>query len=130
MCWRFGAVWSRSSQDGRVYTRQEFESRSHAVSLLPATVLREGEARLCSLEVARRSEWLERAADDLREADHDLTAAPPLCEGRSFTVSRPRKRSLKAFLAAHERPFRRTHDEAGIEISGCEELWAGPFPGV
>ena len=23
-------------------------------------------------------EWLERAADDLREAEHDLTAAPPL----------------------------------------------------
>ena len=29
-------------------------------------------------------EWLERAADDLREAEHDLTAATPLLRGAVF----------------------------------------------
>ena len=55
-------------------------------------------------------EWLERAVDDLREAEHDLTAAPPLVRGVVFHCQQAAEKALKAFLAAHERPFPRTHD--------------------
>jgi HEPN domain-containing protein len=63
-------------------------------------------------------EWLERAADDLREAAHDLTAAPLLVRGAVFHCQQAAEKALKAFLAAHERPFRRTHDldELGIAV--------------
>jgi HEPN domain-containing protein len=55
-------------------------------------------------------EWLERAADDLREAEHDLTAAPLLARGAVFHCQQAAEKALKAFLSAHERPFPRTHD--------------------
>jgi len=60
--------------------------------------------------VAEVRERLERAADNLREAEHDLTAAPPLVRGAVFRCQQAVEKALKAFLAAHERPFRRTHD--------------------
>ena len=55
-------------------------------------------------------EWLERAADDLREAEHDLTAAPPLVRGSVFHSQQAAEKALKAFLTAHDRPFPKTHD--------------------
>lgn len=55
-------------------------------------------------------DWLQRAADDLREAEHDLTAAPPLVRGAVFHSQQAAERALKAFLAAHDRPFSKTHD--------------------
>jgi HEPN domain-containing protein len=55
-------------------------------------------------------EWLERAADDLREAEHDLTAAPPLLRGAVFHSQQAAEKALKAFLAAHNCPFPKTHD--------------------
>jgi len=63
-------------------------------------------------------EWIERAAEDLREADHDLAGAPPLVRGAVFHSQQTAEKALKAFLAAHERPFRRTHDldELGMAV--------------
>lgn len=63
-------------------------------------------------------EWLERAADDLQEAEHDLAAAPPLVRGAVFHSQQAAEKPLKAFLAAHEWPFSRTHDldELGIAV--------------
>jgi len=55
-------------------------------------------------------EWLERAVDDLREAEHDLTAAPPLVRGSVFHSQQAAEKALKAFLAAHDHPFPKTHD--------------------
>ncbi len=71
-------------------------------------------------------EWLERAADDLREAEHDLTAAPPLLRGAVFHSQQAAEKALKAFLAAHERPFPRTHDldELGIAVVALDSTLA------
>ncbi|MBM4062335.1 MAG: HEPN domain-containing protein [Planctomycetes bacterium] len=55
-------------------------------------------------------DWLLRAAEDLREAEHDLVAAPPLIRGAVFHCQQAAEKTIKAFLAAHERPFRKTHD--------------------
>ncbi len=55
-------------------------------------------------------EWLERAHEDLREAEHKLTATPPLLRGALFHCQQAAEKALKAFLTAHERPFGKTHD--------------------
>ncbi len=71
-------------------------------------------------------EWPERAADDLREAEHDLTAAPPLLRGAAFHSQQAAEKALKAFLAAHERPFPRTHDldTLGITVVALDSTMA------
>ncbi len=67
---------------------------------------------------AEVQEWLERAVDDLREAAHDPTASPPLLRGSLFHSQQAAEKALKAFLAAHELPLRRTHDldEIGMAV--------------
>jgi HEPN domain-containing protein len=55
-------------------------------------------------------DWVERAADDLREAEHNLTAAPPLVRGALFHSQQTAEKALKALLAAHDHPFPKTHD--------------------
>jgi HEPN domain-containing protein len=76
--------------------------------------------------VAEVREWLERAADDLREAKHDLTAAPPLVRGAVFHCQQTAEKALKAFLSAHEYQFRRTHDldELGIAVMALDSTLA------
>jgi HEPN domain-containing protein len=39
-------------------------------------------------------EWLERAADDLREAEHDLTAVQPLVRGAVFHCQQAAEKAL------------------------------------
>ncbi|MBI4317304.1 MAG: HEPN domain-containing protein [Chloroflexi bacterium] len=39
-------------------------------------------------------EWLERAADDLREAEHDLVAVPPLVRGTAFHSQQAAEKAL------------------------------------
>lgn len=65
--------------------------------------------------------WLQKAANDLRGADVDLAASPPLIEDALFHCQQAAEKALKGFLAAHDRPFRKTHDldELG---RACEEL--------
>jgi HEPN domain-containing protein len=60
--------------------------------------------------LAEVREWLQRAMEDLREAEHDLVATPPLVRGAVFHCQQAAEKSLKAFLSAHEEPFRKTHD--------------------
>lgn len=55
-------------------------------------------------------EWIERAADDLREAELDLTPVPPLIRGALFHSQQAAEKALKALLAAHDHPFPKTHD--------------------
>ncbi|MBV9280678.1 MAG: HEPN domain-containing protein, partial [Chloroflexi bacterium] len=71
-------------------------------------------------------EWLERAADDLREAEHDLGADPPLVRGAVFHSQQAAEKALKAFLAAHDRPFRKTHDldEVGRAVTALDSTLA------
>lgn len=58
--------------------------------------------------------WLRRAAADLRGAEVDLAAAPPLIGDAVFHCQQAAEKALKAFLAWHDVPFRKTHDLAEI----------------
>jgi HEPN domain-containing protein len=53
--------------------------------------------------------WLIKAANDLRGADVDLAAAPPLLEDALFHGQQLVEKSFQAFLTYHQQPFRRTH---------------------
>ena len=55
-------------------------------------------------------QWLRHSAEDLRAASHDLQAAPPLVGDVLFHCQQAVEKALKAFLAWHLQPFRRTHD--------------------
>lgn len=64
-------------------------------------------------ETARTAEatgWLRKARGDLRGAELDLAADPPLLEDAAFHAQQAVEKTLKAFLVWHERPFRKTHD--------------------
>lgn len=54
--------------------------------------------------------WLTKAAVDLRAGDHDLAASPPLLEDVVFHSQQAVEKALKAFLAWHDEPFRKTHN--------------------
>jgi HEPN domain-containing protein len=58
--------------------------------------------------------WLRRAAADLRGAEIDLAADPPLAGDAVFHCQQAAEKALKAFLAWHDVPFRKTHDLAEI----------------
>jgi HEPN domain-containing protein len=58
--------------------------------------------------------WLRRAAADFRGADVDLAADPPLIGDAVFHCQQAAEKALKAFLAWHDVPFRKTHDLAEI----------------
>jgi HEPN domain-containing protein len=58
--------------------------------------------------------WLRRAAADLRGADVDLAADPPLIGDAVFHCQQAAEKALKAFLAWHDVPFRKTHDLAEV----------------
>ena len=68
--------------------------------------------------------WLSKAASDLRGAHIDLEADPPLIEDALFHCQQAAEKSLKAFLTAHDTPFKKPHDldELG---RACLELDAG-----
>jgi len=52
--------------------------------------------------------WLRRAAADLRGAEVDLAADPPLAGDAVFHCQQAAEKALKAFLAWHDVPFRKT----------------------
>ncbi len=54
--------------------------------------------------------WLTKAANDLRGAQIDLEAEPPLIEDALFHCQQAVEKALKAFLTAHDTPFKKTHD--------------------
>lgn len=54
--------------------------------------------------------WLVKAASDLRAASHEFTATPPLLDDIAFHTQQAVEKTLKGFLAWHDRPFRKTHD--------------------
>lgn len=53
--------------------------------------------------------WLARAESDLRAADHEFRATPPLLADIAFHCQPAVEKALKAFLTWHDRPFRKTH---------------------
>jgi HEPN domain-containing protein len=54
--------------------------------------------------------WLTKVADDLRGAEIDLAATPPLLGDVVFHCQQAAEKALKAYLTWHDEPFRRTHD--------------------
>ena len=60
-------------------------------------------------KVAETRAWLSKAVLDLRAAEHERTATPPLTGDMVFHAQQLVEKSLKAFLSWHDRPFRKTH---------------------
>lgn len=54
--------------------------------------------------------WLIRAGKDLRGVEIALSASPPFLEDALFHAQQASEKGLKAFLAWHDMPFRKTHD--------------------
>ena len=65
--------------------------------------------------------WLVKAKDDLRGAEIDLSASPPLSGDALFHCQQAVEKALKGFLTFHDRPFRKTHDLDEL-ASDCERL--------
>jgi len=65
--------------------------------------------------------WFQKAFNDLRGADIDLAASPPLIEDALFHCQKAAEKAMKGFLTAHDRLFRKTHDldELG---RACEDI--------
>jgi HEPN domain-containing protein len=61
--------------------------------------------------------WLLKAATDLRAAGVDLGASPPLIGDAMFHCQQAIEKALKAFLTAHDDPFRKTHDLDELAIA-------------
>jgi HEPN domain-containing protein len=91
-------------------------------------------------------EWMRRASNDLRAAEVDMRASPPLLEDALFHCQQAVEKAMKAFLTFHNQPFRRTHNleevgEACIALDGSlqslvddavplsEYAWAYRYPG-
>ena len=66
-------------------------------------------------------QWLHVAADDLSLAELANSADPPLRPGVVYHCQQAFEKALKAFLAWHSQPFRRTHDLVEL-VSTCEQL--------
>lgn len=66
--------------------------------------------------------WLTKVADDLRAAEHDLAADPPLLEDSLFHSQQAAEKTLKAFLTSRSTGFRKTHDlnELGLQCAQVE----------
>lgn len=72
--------------------------------------------------VAETRAWLGRAALDLRAADHEFTAMPPLVDDIVFHAQQAAEKSFKAYLTWHQVPFRKTHnlEELGEQCIGVD----------
>jgi HEPN domain-containing protein len=60
--------------------------------------------------VADTLRWLQKAEDDLRGAEIDLAAEPPLAGDALFHCQQAVEKLIKGFLTWHDAPFRKTHD--------------------
>lgn len=60
--------------------------------------------------LAEARSWLEKANRDLRAADADLAAKPPLLDDVAFHAQQAVEKALKGFLASRDMAFRKTHD--------------------
>ena len=74
------------------------------------------------IRVADTQAWLRRANRDLRAADHDMKADPPLHDAVVFHCQQAAEKSLKALLVWHDLPFRKTHnlEEIGAACIGFD----------
>ena len=54
--------------------------------------------------------WFRKAATDLRGAEADSSATPPILEDLVFHCQQAAEKAIKGFLTAHQQPFGKTHD--------------------
>ena len=59
--------------------------------------------------ISETRSWLQKATIDIRAAEHDLTASPPLLSDVVYHCQQAAEKSLKGFLMWHKVPFRKTH---------------------
>ena len=59
--------------------------------------------------ISETRSWLLKATIDIRAAEHDLTASPPLLSDDVYHCKQAAEKSLKGFLMWHKVPFRKTH---------------------
>lgn len=69
---------------------------------------------------AEIAEWLAHAGLDLRAAEVDLDAAPPLLGDAAFHCQQAVEKALKALLTRHDHIFPRTHDLAVLSAACLE----------
>jgi HEPN domain-containing protein len=62
------------------------------------------------VRIADTRAWMEKARLDLGAGHADLSQDPPYCGDAMFHAQQAAEKALKAFLAWHESPFRKTHD--------------------
>ncbi len=60
--------------------------------------------------VAETREWLAKAALDLRAAEFEFGAQPPLTGDIVLHCQQLAEKALKGFLTWHDEPFRKTHN--------------------
>ena len=67
------------------------------------------------------TQWLQKSGLDLRGAEVDLAASPPLIEDALFHCQQAVEKAMKAFLTTHDSPFKKTHDLDELAIL-CEAI--------
>ncbi|MGH7858508.1 MAG: HEPN domain-containing protein [Candidatus Binatia bacterium] len=74
--------------------------------------------------VAETRAWLRKAAEDLRAADVERSANPPVTSDMVFHAQQAAEKILKGFLVWHRQTFRKTHslEELGEQ---CLKIDAG-----
>jgi HEPN domain-containing protein len=60
--------------------------------------------------IAETRSWLVKASEDLRAAEFELTAQPPLTADIVFHAQQAVEKAIKGFLSWHDRTFRKTHN--------------------
>ena len=61
------------------------------------------------VRVAETEAWLTKAANDLRAAEYEFGAVPPLLGDIVFHCQQAAEKSMKGFLTWHSVAFRKTH---------------------
>jgi HEPN domain-containing protein len=78
--------------------------------------------------IAEARSWFSKASEDLRAAEFEFEAQPPLTADIVFHAQQAVEKAIKGFLSWHDRPFRKTHNlveigEAAAAIdAGLEPL--------
>jgi HEPN domain-containing protein len=74
----------------------------------------------CDARAKEVAAWLSRAELDLRAAEVDLGAEPPLLADAAFHCQQAVEKALKAFLTHHDHAFRQTHDIGELALACLE----------
>ena len=83
------------------------------------------------LRLKDTQDWLARSDEDLRNAEHDLTAVPRFVRDALFHTQQAVERACKGFLAWHDQPFPKTHNREELDslCAGVDDGLAGVASG-